>query len=250
MKKIFLINFAAFFTIVLVFTACKKDDYITGGTIENVNTYKDSTTYDVLNSNPLYDTLVQLINAAGIKDKINAQGTTFFAPSNTAILSYLNLRTIYVQNFINQNSAFALDSLIYYLQNNINGTADSMLMYLIDTPLPYSALTNTGALYPTELAGDTAIVSYEFTKSTSIGYYNSNPNAPSTSTPIVSSYPQVVYFTQLWYHYNLSVNNPAGQVPANIGVHDLVRTSGIITQNGILNELDYANPLFFYGTKQ
>ena len=248
MKKIFLVNLAAVFALALVFTACKKD-YITGGTIENVNTYKNTTTYDVLNSNPLYDTLVQLIDAAGIKDKINEQGTTFFAPSNVSILDYLIFRTEYVQYNINQDSTFGLDSLKYYLQNNINGTKDSMLMYLVHTPLPYSALTNTGGVYPTELPGDTVLVSYEFTASQYNGYYNSNGNVSAT-TPVVSTQPQVVYFTQLWYHYDLSDANPAGSVPLNIGVHDLVRTSGILTQNGVLNELDNANPLFFYGTKQ
>ena len=235
MKRIFLVNLAAVFALALVFTACKKD-YITGGTIENVNKYKDSTTYDVLNGNPLYDTLVQLIDAAGIKDKINAQGTTFFAPSNVSILDYLNFRTIYVQNNINQDSTFGLDSLKYYLQNNINSTKDSMLMYLVQKPLPYSALTNTGSVYPTELPGDTVLVSYEFTASQYNGYYNSNGNV-SPTTPVVSTQPQVVYFTQLWYHYDLSDANPAGSVPLNIGVHDLVRTSGIITQNGVLNFL-------------
>lgn len=238
MKKIFLINVGALMAIVLVLSACKKD-YITGGTPENVNYYKDSTTYDVLNGNPAYDTLVQIIDAAGLKDKINQQGSTFFAPSDVSIFNYLNARTTYVQNNYNQDSTFGLDSLKYYLKNNINGTKDSMLMYFIDKPLPYSVLTNTGTLYPTGLVGDTVIVSYEYTKNGSLGYNS-----------IVSSQPQIVYFTQLWYHYNLSDNNTAGAVPDNIGVHNLVKTSGINTQNGVLNELDNSNKLFFYGTKQ
>lgn len=238
MKKIFLINVGALIAIVLVLGACKKD-YITGGTPENVNYFKDSTTYDVLNGNPAYDTLVQIIDAAGLKDKINQQGTTFFAPSNVSIYNYLNARTIYVQNNYNQDSTFGLDSLKYYLKNNINGTKDSLLMYLIGTPLPYSVLTNTGTLYPTGLAGDTVIVSYEFTKNGGLGYNS-----------VVSSQPQIVYFTQLWHHYDLSDDNTAGAVPDNIGVHNLVKVSGINTQNGVLNELDNSNWLFFYGTKQ
>ena len=238
MKKIFLINLGVLMAIVLVLSACKKD-YITGGTPENVNYYKDSTTYDVLNGNPAYDTLVQIIDAAGLKDKINQQGTTFFAPSDVSIYNYLNVRTVYVQNNYNQDSTFGLDSLKYYLKNNINGTKDSMLMYLIGKPLPYSVLTNTGSLYPTGLAGDTVIVSYEYTKNGALGYNS-----------VVSSQPQIVYFTQLWYHYDLSDDNTAGAVPDNIGVHNLVKTSGINTQNGVLNELDNSNRLFFYGTKQ
>lgn len=236
MKKIFLINLATIFTMLLLFSACKKS-YITGGSPEDVNKYKSISTYDVLKSDPLYDTLVQLIDAAGIKDKINEQGTTFFAPSNVSILNYLNIRTMYVQNTINQDSTFALDSLKYYLQNNINGTRDSMSMYLIHTSLPFSVLTNTGTLYPTELAGDTAIVSYENVSDASLGYNS-----------LVSRQPQVVYFTPLWQHYDLSDINPAGQVPSDVGTHALVKISGIITQNGIINELDNSNPLFFYRT--
>ena len=96
-----------------------------------------------------------------------------------------------------------------------------------------------GTLYPTELAGDTSIVSYEYTRNTTLGYNS-----------IVSGVPQVVYFTQLWHHYDLSATTPAGLVPNTIGVHTLVITSGIITKTGIINGLDNSHRLFFYGTKQ
>jgi hypothetical protein len=236
MKRIFLINLAAFTMIVLVFSACKKS-YITGGAPEDLNKYKNTSTYDVLKSDPLYDTLVQIIDAAGIKDKINEQGTTFFAPSDNAILQYLVLRTDYVHNHISDTMSFALDSLVYYLKNNVNGTKDSMMMYLIHQSLPFSALTNTGALYPTELAGDTVIVSYEFVSDAGLGYND-----------LVSRQPQVLYFTQLWQHYDLNDSNTAGQVPSDVGTHTLIKTSGIITQNGMMNYLDNSNPLFFYRT--
>ena len=114
-----------------------------------------------------------------------------------------------------------------------------MLLYLIHTPLPFSALTNTGAFYQTELSGDTAIVSYEYVKNGALGY-----------NPLVSSQPQVVYFTQLWYHYDLSDANPAGDITPDIGVHTLCTTSGIITQNGIMNALENSHVLFFYNTRQ
>jgi hypothetical protein len=238
MKKIFLINLAVFFTIAFVLSACKKD-YISGGTPENINVYKDSTTYDVLKGNPMYDTLVQIIDAAGLKDKVNQQGTTFFAPSDRAIFSYLNARTVFVQDQYDQNGQFGLDSLKYYLQNNINGTKDSLLMYMVNTSLTYPVLTSNGALYPSMLAGDTVLVSFEETTDANLGY-----------TDLVSQAPHVVYFTQLWYHYDLGPGNPASKVPDNIGVRNLVKTSGIITKNGVLNLLDNSNLLFFYDTKQ
>ncbi|HEY4208692.1 MAG TPA: hypothetical protein VGM31_17820 [Puia sp.] len=217
-------------------TACKKD-YIVGGSAENANAYKDLATYDVLKSLPLYDTLVQLIDTAGLKDKLNEQGATFFAPSDYSIYSYLNQRTIQVQN-ADPSAKFALDSLFYYLRNNIDGTKDSLLMYLIHQPLPYSALTNTGSFYATELTGDTVIVSYEYTKDGNLGY-----------NPLVSGVPQVVYFTQLWQPYDLSDANPAGDITPDIGIHTICTTSGVITKTGTINALSNSHTLFFYGTR-
>lgn len=238
MKKILLLKLTALSTIVLLFSACKKD-YITGGIPEDVNIYKNTSTYDVLKSSALYDTLVQVIDAAGLKDKINEQGTTFFAPSDYSIYNYLSQRTVFVQNTYNQNSKFALDSLLYYMKNNVKGTRDSLLMYLVHQPLPYSTLTNTGALYPTELSGNTVAVSFEYTKDGSLGY-----NA------VVSSVPQVEYFTQLWRPYTITPSTPASAIPLSVGVRTLCKTSGIVTQNGIMNALENSHALFFYGTKQ
>jgi len=217
-------------------TACKKD-YIVGGAAENTGAYSRTTTYDVLKSLPLYDTLVQLIDTAGIMDKVNEQGVTFFAPSDYSIYNYLNQRTIQVQN-ADPTARFALDSLFYYLRNNINGTRDSLLMYLVHQPLTYSVLTNTGAFYPTELTGDTVIVSYEYTKDGNLGY-----------NPLVSGVPQLVYFTQLWQPYALSDANPAGDITPDIGVHTLCTTSGVVTKTGMINALSNSHTLFFYGTR-
>jgi hypothetical protein len=237
MKKIFA-NLLLLAGIALAFSACKKD-YITGGVSEDVNKFKNTSTYDVLKQDPLYDTLVQVVDAAGLKDKINEQGTTFFAPSDYSIFNYLTQRTIYVQNNINQDSKFGLDSLLYYITNDVDGTKDSLLLYLIHQSLPYESLSNTGSYYATELPGDSVIVSYEYTKDGSLGY-----------NPVVSNIPQVIYFTQVWYHYDLNDDNPAGDIPENIGVHTLVKSSGIQTQNGTINGLESSHTLFFYGTKQ
>lgn len=237
MKKIIVNPFTMLVAAVMLFTACKKD-YITGGEIEDVNKFKNTSTYDVLKSSPLYDTLVQLIDTAGLKDKVNESGTTFFAPSDYSVYSYLSARTLKAQ-LVNQYAKFGLDSMFYYLRNNIKGTKDSLLMYLVKKTLMYADLTDEGAFHQTGLAGNTAIISYEYTKDGSLGYNS-----------IVSGVPRVVYFTHLWYPYNLSASNPASDVPNTIGVHTLVKTSCIITQNGVMNALDNSHTLFFYGTKK
>lgn len=223
----------------LILAACTKKDYITGGVPEDINKYKNTSTFDVLAGNPLYDTLVKVIDAAGMKDKINAQGTTFFAPSDFAIYSYLSRRTIFLQKYVNQDAKFGLDSLLYYVNKNINGTRDSLFLYLIPQLLTYDKLTETGAYFNTGLAGEKVIISYESTKDPGLGY-----------NPLVSSYPRLVYFTHLWYPYTLNDANPAGDVPLEIGVRTRVITSGLQTQNGIINSLANSHVLFFYGTKQ
>ena len=223
----------------LVVASCKKQDYITGGVPEDVNKYKNTSTYDVLANNPLYDTLVKVIDAAGIKDKINAQGTTFFAPTDYSIYNYLSARTFVVQSTINQNSKFGLDSLLYYISNNIDGTRDSLSLYLIPQLITYDKLTETGAYFNTGLPGEKVIVSYETVQDTYLGYNS-----------VISSYPRLVYFTHLWYPYTLNDANPAGDVPLTIGVRTRVTASGLQTQNGIINSLASSHVLFFYGTKQ
>lgn len=226
-------------SLVLLFfiNGCKKQNYIIGGTPTNVNQYENITTYEYLQNNPIFDTLVQLINAAGLEGAVNAQGTTFFASTNYSVFQYLNLKTIYLQNTVNQNEQFGLDSLLYYVKNNINGTADSLEMYLINQPLTYNVLTNIGAKYSTELQGDTAIVSYQFATSTSLGY-----------NPIVSTVPQVVYYAYLWTpNYPLSSDSTASMIPGNEGFNELVQTSGIYTKNGVVEVLTNQNVLFGFG---
>jgi len=237
MKIITTIKLVALCSTILLFTACKKN-YIIGGAKENVNQYSNITTYDFLKANPLYDTLVRLIDTAGFKDRINEAGVTFFVPFNVSIATYLNLRSIAVQN-TNANSNFSLDSLFYYLRNNINGTRDSLGMYLIKQPLPYSALTNTGAFFNTELTGDAVVISYEYTRDGNLGY-----NA------LISSGPQIMYYTHLWHPYALSNAKPAALISAATGVRTLIKTSGTITKNGMVNAMEISHVLFFYGTKQ
>ncbi|MFV0605848.1 MAG: hypothetical protein ACK5NK_08425, partial [Niabella sp.] len=60
-KPFFLILFVS-----LVLLACKRE-YIVGGEIHDVNRYKNLTTYEALRIFSDFDTLVKVIDAAGIK---------------------------------------------------------------------------------------------------------------------------------------------------------------------------------------
>jgi len=225
-------------TIFTAITGCKKDNYIVGGSVQDVNKYKNTTTYDYLKTNPLFDTLVQVIDAAGFKDKINATGTTFFVPTDYSLLNYMQLRTLIVQATINQYSKFALDSLLYYVKNNVRGTRDSLSLYIIGKSLPNDVLIAAGALYPTQLTGDTVAISYEYTRDGSQGY-----------NPVISNVPQLVYFTQLWRHYPITPTNPIDSIVGNPGViHTLVQSSNLLTQNGVVHVLGNQHTLFFFGS--
>lgn len=236
MKKINLAIAISIFSFLI--TSCGKD-YIVGGEKEDIHQYEGTSTFDVLKLSADYDTLVQIIETANLVDDINKSNTTFFAPSDYTILRYLRARTLFVQAKYDASAIFGLDSLKYYIQNNINNTRDSLKLYLINEALPYSQLTTTGALYNTELSNAEAVVSYEYTRAVELGY-----------SGIVSSVPRLVYYTFLWYPYDLSDLNPAADIPDNIGVRTMVVQSGLTTKNGIINKLEPVHTLFFYNTKK
>ncbi|MGN6402870.1 MAG: fasciclin domain-containing protein [Flavisolibacter sp.] len=232
-NKITYITVCFLFLSSAVFISCNKTDYIKGGTISNSKV--DATTYDYLASNALaqFDTLLLLVDKAGMKDVINEPGITFFAPNDNSIYNYLNARTIAAQK-IDPNAKYTLDSLFKY---DINRIKDSLKMYIVNQALTYDKLTSKGTKYPSALAGDTVVVSFEYTTDENQGY-----------SPAVSSVPQITYFTQLWKH----LDDPfeAGDIPNTIGVHTLCKTSGIQTTTGVLNTLESSHTLFFYGTKK
>lgn len=213
--------------------ACTKDEYISGGSIANAKV--SSTTYDYLQSNSLqqFDTLLQLIDHAGLKDAINQQGITFFAPDDRAVFSYLNAKTLLAQR-VNPNAKYTLDSLFKY---DLQTIKDSMKLYIVPQMLTYDKLKNAGEKYETALAGDTVVVSFENTTNEGLGYNST-----------VSNVPQVTYFTQLWQP--LPQPFEAGKIPTTIGVRTLCKTSGIQTTTGVLNVLSSSHTLFFYGTRK
>jgi len=232
MKNKLIILFSALMVMLFALNSCQKS-YVTGD-IQNVNLYSHTTTYDYLQTEPVFDTLVKCIDAAGLKDAVNANGTTFFALTNTTIFSYLSKRTTIVQTKINQNSKWGLDSLLYYLTNNKNGTRDSLKMYLFNQKLTYNVLTNTGKFYSSGLAKDSAVISYETTTNTGLGY-NSN----------FTTWPKVIYFGHVYQPYLLNAANPSSMIPSNIGTRVLCTTTGINTSNGVVHVLAPSHSLFF-----
>jgi len=213
--------------------SCKKNDYLSGGTINNPKV--NMTTYDYLKSNSLhqFDSLLLIIDKAGIKDLINQQGATFFAPTNAAVLAYLNLRTVRLQQ-VNPDAKYTLDTLFKY---DLARMADSMRMYVIDQPLTYDKLTAGGIKYPTQLPGDTAVIAFLPTNNSLLGYFDQ-----------ISSVPQILTYIKLWYP--LPDPFTAANIPTSKAAASICQTSGVQTTTGVLNVLSNSNALFFYGTKK
>jgi hypothetical protein len=223
-----------------VMSSCKKN-YIIGGEPNSENLFKSSTTYEMLKSQTLYDTLIQVIDAAGLKDQINAAATTFYAPSDYSILRYLAARTLIVQK-TDQYAKFGLDSLLHYITTNKNGTRDSLLMYQVKQSMDFKALVligPDGTKLPTGLNGDSVVLSFEYTKDGQQGY-----------SDIISGAPQLQYFTQMWKPFKLGVDGTASEIPTATGVRTLCKTSFIPTKTGYVTALDNSHTFLFFGTKK
>jgi hypothetical protein len=221
------LSVAAFF--IISFAACKKDNYKDGGTIPGAKV--NMTTYDFLKgqSSGLFDTLILLVDKAGVKEKINKQGVTFFAPTDYAIRNYLNRRALEEQR-IDPFRNWTIDSLIKY---ELNKMVDSTDVYIINEALSYGQLSQDGKIYATAKPGAQSVVSYEETTDPALGY---NPN--------VSTIPRLVYYTLLFGP--LDPPFKANEIPADIGTRDRVQTSGIETTTGMLNVLSNNHTLFYH----
>lgn len=227
MKNIIQSVFVFIFSIYL-FTSCKKDDYIVGG--QPQSTQVNVTTYDYLKSNSqgLFDSLVLIIDAAGIKDLVNQQNLTFFAPTDYSIDDYLSYRTKQEQ-ITDPFRQWSFDSLMKY---DLPKFADSMKVYFIDKALTFDQLTNDGAIYSTLHGSDKAVVSYEY----------ATPDDPWYN-PVLSVQPQVVHYTYLYQQLTPPI--VATDISSDEGSRNVVQTSAIKTTTGMLNVLSNNHTLFF-----
>lgn len=222
--KLFIVFVIAGFMLV----ACKKDNYLIGGKLENATT--TLTTYDYLKNNrfKLFDTLLMLVDKAGLKDAINHQGITFYAPTDFAINNYLAKKTAEVQR-VNPFAKYSVDTLIKY---DLDKFRDSLNVYIIPQKVIYSSLTQNGIVFNTEKSGSQAVISFEPTYDPNLGY-----------TSAVSTPPKIEYYT--FIKGKLPVVVVASSIPDTIGVRVLCQTSGLTTSTGQLNVLSNSHVLFF-----
>lgn len=208
--------------------SCKKNEYRVGGELHNPKI--NMTTYDYLKSNKygLFDTLLLLIDKAGVKDKINKPGVTFFAPTDYAINNYLADRTAKIQ-MIDPFKVWTVDSIIKY---ELPRFADSIGIYFVNDYLPNDVLTAKGTIYKNQ-KNTSVVVSYETTESTELGF-----NESSTVLP------KVVYFTYLYE--DLPDDFEVSDIDWPVGLRTLVQTSNAQTTTGALHVLNNSHTLFYF----
>lgn len=204
----------------VLFTACEEEYLIDGG-IANPNV--NMSTYDYLKTNPLFDTLVILIDKAGLKDKVNG-AVTFMAPTDFSVKNYVNdvLSDMRV-----------LDPLAKYTINDIPvDSLKKLETYLLPGSITRDKLTKEGKEY-TSLNGEKRKVSLE---------------PRDTYGDYLSEKPEFIFF-----HKKKGIQWDAfDETGLELEEKDItiqVRTSGIISTTGVIHVLQGDHKLLFFEKK-
>ncbi|TDQ06634.1 hypothetical protein [Pedobacter metabolipauper] len=210
---------------VIALGACKKDGYINDGGIIKTGRV-NMTTYDYLKTNPKFDSLIRIIDRAGMKDEINGD-ITFFATTNYGIADYVRAKK-------QERIAEVGDENIFFNIDNLDPDElkDSLKNYMFQGKITRNQLTTEGRLFNSMLGpinGITWLIKLRRTYDYS-DYLD---------------YVDYVNFTKVIGTRDDLLANP-GAVPQDRRDISLdCQTSGIITTNGILHVLTDNHRLFF-----
>jgi len=209
---------------VLLLAACKKDGYRNDGGPSNE--FVNMTTYDFLRSHPKFDSLVRIIDHAGMKDEVNGN-VTFFVTTNWGVADYVSAKKqqkiIEVQD---ENIAFSIDSI------PAQELRDSLKMYLFEGPITRENLTTEGAYFVSKL-GPQDSVRFRIRLRRVFAY------------PDFLDYVDYVNFTKVIGTLDSDELDP-NSIPQNQRDRSFdCQTSGIITTTGVIHVLSGDHRLFF-----
>jgi len=204
----------------VAFTACKKNDYIIGGDLHDPHV--NMTTYDFLKTKPLFDTLVVLIDKAGLKDEINGNNT-FFAPTDYSIKALLARRTLVIQQkYQDENIKYTLDSL------PVPELRDSLRSHLFTGKINREQLSLENKVFKSLSGEDFSILLKQV----------------DSYTGLVTTRPQYLYLTKI--RNGLDPNPiPDDYLDEDRDIIELVQTSGILTTNGVLHVLNNTHKFYW-----
>lgn len=222
MKKInLMIPFLALAMVYL--SSCESDAYINdGGTADP---HVDMTTYDFLASHPKFDSLVAIIDRAGLKDLVNSD-VTLFATTNYGVVGYVSAKK--------QKKIIELgdENIDFGIKDISIAELDSIKMYLFDGPINREQM-NTEGTYHLSRLGQIDDVQFMIKLRRTTDY------------SAFLTYVDYVNFT--WVAGTLDDDEPdPNDIPTD--EQDLsydCQTSGIITTTGIVHVLSDNHRLMF-----
>ncbi len=208
----------------VILASCKKDEYKNDGGLSKA--YVDMTTYDYLKSNHQFDSLVKVIDKAGLKDVVNGE-VTFFATTNYSIVEYIKAKkNEKAQQIGNENFNFGIKDI------PAKELSDSMKTYLFAGKINREQITVSGKLY-NSLLGVTPNIQYMIKMRRSFEY----------STYL--NYVDYVNYVKVIGTVDATELDPKKIPDDQIDRAVEVQTSGIITKTGIIHVLNGYHRLFF-----
>jgi len=204
--------------------SCKKEDYKNDGGVHDPHV--NMSTYDYLRSQKVFDSLVYLIDKAGLKDLVNSD-ITFFAVTNYGVDDYVNIRQKRAaEQTGDENIPFSMDSI------PVQELKDSLRMYMVKGKINREQMNRTGQLYDCILGN---IPNKKFMINLLRTYpYND-----------YVSYVDMVNYTLVIGSRDDQVADPS-QIPQSEKDNPAVcQTSGIITTTGVVHVLNGYHRLFF-----
>ncbi len=210
--------------LVWLLSSCEKESYKNDGGPSDA--FVNMTTYDFLKSHPKFDSLVRIIDHAGMKDVINGN-VTFFVTTNYGIADYVSAKK--QQKIIelgNENISFSINDI------PAEELRDSLKIYLYDGHINRSNMT-TDHDYYTSLAGpiDNVRFRIRLRRTRDFSAY--------------LDYVDYVNFTKVVG--SLDEEEPdINAIPDELIDRSVdCQTSGIMTTNGVIHVLQGSHRLFF-----
>ena len=186
--------------------SCSNDDYLIDGGLANPNI--GMSTYDFLKSHKQLDTLALLIEKAGMIDEVNARSTTLFAPNNLSIKNY-----IYYMRIVEENQNYGINDIpVEDLKEMLGG-------YIFDQSLDRSKLVKEGKIYIAH-NGEERLLSL-----VPVDQYGGQ----------LDEFPEYVYYTFKGEDDHWGAN--PDEDGNNDDVNTIVRTSNLISTNGVIHVL-------------
>lgn len=217
---------------VFLIASCKKDAYKNDGGVSDPHV--NMTTYDYLKSKPQFDSLVRIIDKAGLKDVVNSN-ITFFVTTNYGIVPYVAAKKF--QKSLetgNENFDFGIKDI------PSKELSDSLKTYMFAGKINRDQITVSGKLYnsllgpiPAKPGKPNSAIQYliKFRRSFDYGSY-------------VDHVDYVNYIKVIGSRDDLQLDPSTIPDDEKDQAVD-VQTSGIITTTGIVHVLNGYHRLFF-----